>query len=281
METIRMGTKVVNAILLSLVFLLLTAMGVTQVAGETFFTVGNISFLVFYLVFGLALVQFIRKRDMGWQNYVLAIVWVGIGWIVILITIFYPVFNEIMGADDAPAVIYARMVEQLIAIMERVDTGEDKEFLYQLLIKLIVFIQVMSLLGAILLVSILIYGLKYFAPFFQDLYDRYPIKRAGTALFLILGGLWVYRIFFGSLTSELMAGYRFKDLKDIPEKLTMGMKVDNLQWAMGDITSFLGELNLDPVVLILEATIFFLFVVTLLSRRIHINHANLLSDEYA
>ena len=281
MESLRMTTKIVNAILLSLVFLILTATGVGQVAGENFFTLGNILFLVFYLVFGLALVQFIRKRDMGWHNYILALVWVGICWLVMVSTIFFPVFDEILGADDAPSVMYARVVEQFIAIMERVDTEGDKELLYQLLLKLVIFFQIMSLLGAILLTSILIYGLHYFAPFFKDLYERYPIKRIGVPLFLVLGLLWVYRIFFGSFTSELLASYRFGGFEAMPENLTLGMKLDNIQWAMGDISFFLGELYLNPVVLILIAILFLLFVVSLLSRRIHINYTNLLSDEHA
>ena len=112
MNFIKILARVINIILLSVLFLIATGYALSpsseEIFGIKYFNITNILYYIGYIFFGIALLQYIRKKSVGWHNFYLAFMLVIFSWFFLLIIIFHPLFDEALESNNN---IYVEIIE--------------------------------------------------------------------------------------------------------------------------------------------------------------------------
>ena len=246
-----------------------------------YFNFTNILFYTGYILFGIALLQYIRNKSVDWHNFYLAFVLTLFCWMFLMAIIFSPFFNELFSEDGNPQLFYVEIIEFILNMINELESSENvPEHFYDYLLNFVVSYNIGSICAILLALPISIYGVwllmkGYLAEHFRKKW--YPI--ICILIFLIGIGL-SYSIIFGELTTELLATYKKREPKAWETDFSYSEKVENIKFAEEQIFEFTSQLYIDPIAIISLLGITFLLILSINNKKLNTNKSKILLDEY-
>ena len=286
MKFLRILARVINITIFSILFLVTTTYALSPSSEEGmgivgYFNLTNILFYSGYVLFGMALLQYIRNKSVDWHNFYLAFVLTLFCWLFLMAMIFSPFFNELFSDDGNPQLFYAGIIEFIINITNEMESSETiPDHFYDYLLNFIVSYNIGSICAILLAIPISVFGVwllmkSYLAEQIRKTW--FPISCI--LIFLIGIGL-SYSTVFGEMTTGMFATYKKREPKAWETEFSYTDKVENIKFAKEQILEFTSQLYIDPVAIISLLGVILLLIISITNKKLNTNKSKILLDEY-
>ena len=256
MKFIKIITKGINVTVFSIVFILITTTALTPSSSEEsgmigYFNLTNLLFYTGYILFGIALLQYIRNKSVDWHNVYLVFVLILICWFVLMVMFLSPFFDELFSDDGDPQSYYAVVIEFIMNMsneMEKSDTPPD--YFYDYLLNFIVTYNLGVFCAIILAIPFSIYTLSLVLKRYLEKEIRKKWLVSGSIIITLIGTGILYLTVFGEITSSVLATYKKRIPKTWESELTFTEKMSNINFAEDQIIEFGSQLYINPIAII-------------------------------
>jgi hypothetical protein len=281
MQFLRVLAKTINVSAFVVLFLLATTFALTpsRMEGSGFvgyFNFNNLFFYAYYLLFGIALLQYTRNRNIGWHNFFLSLVWAGVCWMVIVSIIFYPFIDQMFQEAGGPEFMKVQFIEFIMQITNEIQTSDEVPgYLYDYLRNLIIAGNIAILLAIAMAIPALIYGLHLLLETYLSNGQNIKWLIIGSVAIVVAGIALTGATLFGGITTELAAVYRLREQKPLETNFSFREKVDNLQFAWQNAGEFISQINVDPIAITSVLAITLLLILSITNKSLNTNAENL------
>lgn len=286
MKILKVLARVINISILSIFFILITIYALSPSSTEGmgiigYFNLTNLLFYLGYIIFGIALLQYIRNKTVDWHNFYLTFVLTVFCWISLLAMIFSPFFGELFSSDGNYQLFYVEVIEFFMTMMDEIESSETiPDHFFDYLFKFIIIYTLAMILAIILGIPLAIYGLRLLIKKYIKTEQRKGWLYVGYSSVLLAALGLAYSIVFGEMTTGILVLLKKRESEAWETSLTFQEKISNIKFGKEEGTEFIRQLYLNPSSIILLLGIILLLVVSITNRKLNTNTSKILLDEH-
>ncbi len=286
MKFVRTLLRSLNIFIFSLLFLMASVYSLSPSVSEnsgimSYLNLSNLLYYSGYVLFGMALVQYIRNKNIDWHNFYLVFVLSVFCWILIALIIFSPYMDQIFSDDANPQIFYVELFDFFADFMAEVENSESPpEKFYGYLLNFIVTYNICMIIGIFLAIPLAFYGLFLLIKKYIPEGGRYKWNVIMGFVILILAFFLFYDTVFGEMTTSSFATFKERVNYAWEDEISFAKKLENIEYAKPHVKEFISSLNWNIFNIGLLMLVVFLLILSITNKNINSIKAKTLKDEF-